>query len=209
MGGQSQICWLTEEKFNIASSFTVPVILMMLYFQDIMRGCAPSWWCNVYLQSTMGAFDVDVKCGSTQQTAQLLLWKFSLRVSTGGGYIHLFFFTIVGFPQQTHFHCSMEAFSSQFSHTCSDASTATSCPSLSVHSSSQAVIHTRHLLMQLRGKSGALGLMQSISPLMQTQQKCNKNEEAWVKIVISILLIARRDRMHTPRQPQHATCETH
>lgn len=110
------------------------------------------------------------------------------------------------------FHCSIEAFSSQFSHTCSDVSTATSCPPLSVHSSSQAVIHTCHLLMQLREILGALGLMQSISPVMQTQQKCNKNEiatEAWVKIVISILLIARRDRMHTPRQPQRATCETH
>lgn len=185
---------------------------MMLYFRDIMRGCAPSWWCNIGLQSSMGAFEIVVECGSAQQTAQLLLWRFSLRLSTGGGYIHLFFFTIVGFPQQTNFHCSIEAFSSQFSHTCSDVSTATSCPPLSVHSSSQAVIHTCHLLMQLREILGALGLMQSISPVMQTQQKCNKNEiatEAWVKIVISILLIARRDRMHTPRQPQRATCETH
>lgn len=51
-------------------------------------------------------------------------------------------------------------------------------PPLSAHSSSQAVIHTCHLLMQLREKLGVLGLMQSISPLMQTQQKCNKNEIA-------------------------------
>lgn len=178
------------EKLNMASNVLLEEVRKLPFFRYVFLALTASWCIYVAFQVVarfhgVGIFArkvtwvlstvIIVDYGSTQQTAQLYTTS-SAFLGSGGGYMFLFFSTIAEFLQLGHIFVvpskhfppvsvtHVKIYLHQYP-----------APAYCAHFITGAKIHLSFVDAAWGDIVCHLFLMQSISLLMQTQQKCNKN----------------------------------